>query len=284
MVEPACLPHEDVYPEPIGPVRYAALEALYAATAGTTYASGLSEAVCGILAKPLPRIRRRKVEVAKDDRRLPVLLLHGLAHNQSWSFKIQKELHRAGFVTRSQNYQTFGHCINSCADRVAEQIWEFAGRNAAPAIHVAAHSIGGLVLRAAINRNPEIRDYVATGVTLGSPHNGTPWAYLPAWFVPWVRTIVDELRPGSDTLTELNQQTISGPTQWVSIFSTTDEIVPSYYGRLEHPSLQVETVELNGIGHYGLSYHPRAINSVVSSVIASDIRFAAAWDAEFEAA
>lgn len=284
MVEPACEPANETRPAHVGPVRYAALETLYAVTAGTTYASGASEAICNVLAKPLPRIRRNRKEVEKTQRRLPVLLLHGLAHNQSWSFKIQKELHRAGFVTRSENYQTFGHCINSCADRVAERIWEFAGRNAAPAVHVAAHSIGGLVLRAAINRNPEIRDYVATGVTLGSPHNGTPWAYIPAWFIPRVNKIIDELRPGSHTLSELDEQTVAGTTRWVSVFSTTDEIVPSYYGRLDHPLLNAQTVELSGIGHYGLSYHPLAIDAVVSSTIASDTAFAAAWDAEYSAA
>jgi hypothetical protein len=209
-------------------------------------------------------------------------MLHGLAHNQSWSIRIQQELHRSGFVTKSTNYNTFSSDLDRCADIVAEHIWEFTGSSGVPAVHVVAHSIGGIVLRAALNRHLEIQDYVATGVTVGSPHNGTPWAYAPlAHLVPKVGHLVSEVRPSSPSLTKLDHETVSGPTQWVSVYSTTDEVVPAHYGRLDHPLLAAKQVELNGIGHYGLMFHENSVNAIVNELESQDHRFAAQWDSEF---
>lgn len=267
------------------PVRFASREALYAASAGTLYLSGASDAVSSVLAKPLPHfLRRNRKRVDLPERRLPVLLLHGLGHNQSWSYKLQRRLTDDGFVSRSVNYHTFSRRLNDCADIVAEHIWEFTGRSAAPAVHVVAHSIGGLVLRAAINRHPEIQDYVATGITIGSPHRGTPWAYGPGSVVPLVGHLVRELRPGSDTLRQIDEETVSGSTRWVSMYSVSDEIVPMYYGQLDHPELEVQQIEYRGLGHYGLMYHPASLSAVLDSLADSDTKFAQAWDAAFHAA
>lgn len=267
------------------PVRFATKEAWYAASAGTLYLSGASDVVSNVLAKPVPKfLRRGRHAEQPDERRLPVLLLHGLGHNQSWSYKLQRRLTDDGFVSRSVNYHTFSRSLNDCADIVAEHIWEFTGRSAAPAVHVAAHSIGGLVLRAAINRHPEIQDYVATGITIGSPHRGTPWAYGPGALVPLVGHLVRELRPGSDTLKEIDAQTVAGATRWVSMYSVSDEVVPMYYGQLEHPTLDVQQVEYRGLGHYGLMYHPAVLGAVLETLEESDAEFARRWDAEFNAA
>lgn len=263
------------------PVRYVTREAWYAMRVSGLYASGFSDSVCNLLSRPLPRIGSRPAR-SGDERRLPVLMLHGLAHNMSWSVRIQKELHRSGFATRSINYNTFSSDLDRCADTVAEHIWEYAGSSAVPAVHVVAHSLGGIVLRAALARHEEIQEYVATGVTVGSPHQGTPWAYAPlAPLMPLVGGLVTQIRPGSETLVKLDKETVAGPTRWVSVYSTTDEIVPAGYGRLEHPLLNAVHVELNGIGHYGLMFHERSVNAIVDELEASDSEFASVWDAEF---
>lgn len=267
------------------PVQFATREMLYAASASTTYLSGASDAVSSVFTKPLPGfLRRGNKDRHEQPRRLPVLFLHGLGHNQSWSYKLQRRLGREGFSSRSVNYHTFSRCLNDCADIVAEHIWEYTGSSAVPAVHVVAHSIGGLVLRAAINRHPEIHEYVATGITIGSPHRGTPWAYGPGAIVPFVGHLVRELRPNSDTLKQLDEQTVATATNWVSMYSVSDEIVPMYYGQFEHPLLRVQQVEYHGLGHYGLMYHPSVINSVLASLIHSDAEFAATWDATTAAA
>lgn len=267
------------------PGRFAAREALYAASAGSLYFSGASDAVSNLLAKPLPRrLRRNHNRQQPAERRLPVLLLHGLGHNQSWSYKLQRSLGGGGFTSRSVNYHTFSRSLNDCADIVAEHIWEYTGRSAAPAVHVVAHSIGGLVLRAAINRHPEIQDYVATGITIGSPHRGTPWAYGPGAIVPFVGHLVRELRPGSETLQQIREQTVQGRTRWVSMYSVSDEVVPMHYGQLEHPLLDIQQVEYRGLGHYGLMYHSAVLREVLAGLATSDRLFAQAWDAEYAAA
>lgn len=267
------------------PVKFAAREALYAASAGSLYLSGASDAISSVLAKPLPRILRRNRGCSEPaDRRLPVLLLHGLGHNQSWSYKLQRNICNDGFAARSVNYHTFSRGLNECADLVADHIWEYTGRSAAPAVHVVAHSIGGLVLRAAINRHPEIQDYVATGITIGTPHRGTPWAYGPGAVVPLVGHLVRELRPNSETLQEIHNQTVAGSTRWISMYSVSDEVVPMHYGQLEHPLLDIQQVQYRGLGHYGLMYHPAVITAVLQGLASSDTAFAQAWDASTVAA
>jgi triacylglycerol lipase len=267
------------------PTRFAMREALYAAGTTSLYLSGASNAISGVLSKPLPRfLRRDQRNDDSPDRRLPVLLLHGLGHNQSWSYKLQRRLTREGFNSRSVNYHTFSRSLNDCADIVAEHVWEFTGQSAVPAVHVVAHSIGGLVLRAAINRHPEIQDYVATAVTLGSPHRGTPWAYGPGTLVPLVGHLVRELRPGSPTLRTIEAETRTGSTRWFSMYSVTDEVVPGYYGKLTHPLLDVRHVEYRGLGHHGLMYHPTVLSSILSGITASDAQFAREWDAEMQVA
>ncbi len=253
-----------------GPVRIAALEALYAISAGGLYVSGASDQVSRLMTRPI-LARRNRQQSARSCR---VVLLHGLAHNQSWSVKIQRELAARGFVSRAINYRTFGRSIEECADIVAEQILDVAGRSERHPVHVAGHSIGGLVLRSALIRHEELRDYVATGITIGTPHHGTPWALTGARLVPKVGRLIEELKPGSDTLARLDEQTVAGPTRWLSIWSRTDEIVPGRYGCLDHRALVARNIELRGLGHYGLTYNDRAVQTIVDSLTGADTAFA----------
>lgn len=253
-------------------MRVAALEALYAVGAGGLYVSGASDALTRLLSTPI----RRRHDRFRGRRTLPVLLLHGLAHNQSWSVKIQRELSASGFVSRAINYHTFSNSLDQCADIVAEQIFELAEKSQTDRVHVAAHSVGGLVLRAAINRHEDLHGTVATGVTIGSPHHGTPWARSVPGLLPKVGRLIEELRPGSATLAALDAATRAGGTKWISIWSTSDEIVPGNSGRLDHAALDVEQIELSGLGHYGITYNERGVDAIVRSLTQADNALAAA--------
>jgi len=252
-------------PDP-GVAKMVGMEALYAISAGGLYVSGASDALTKMLSRPL----RSRPNRQRSARRLPVLLLHGLGHNQSWSVKIQRELQASGFACRSLNYHTFSRRLDDCGDIVAARIAEVAEESRAPAVHVIAHSIGGLVLRSAINRHREIADVVATGVTIGTPHNGTPWAITGSRLIPKVGHLVEELRPGSETLANMDEMTLPGNTKWYAIWSNADQIVPGDYGRLENPALDAVQIELRGLGHYGLTFNERAIDTVVDCAIESD--------------
>ncbi|MEI6620831.1 MAG: alpha/beta fold hydrolase, partial [Actinomycetes bacterium] len=199
-----------------------------------------------------------------------VLLLHGLAHNQSWSVKIARELKAAGFAPQPIEYQTFSLTIDECADLVAEQILDVATSSRSTAVHAAGHSLGGLVLRAAINRHPELDDIVATGITIGTPNEGTPWAFTGARLIPRVGKLIEEIRPGSETLAIIDEQTRSSDTEWVSIYSSLDQMVPGHYGRLDHPRMRAKNYELGGLGHFGITSNPVAVETIVDCLARAD--------------
>ncbi len=243
-----------------------AMEALYATSAGGLYLSGVSDHLTRLLSTPI----RQRSHRAKNPHALPVVLLHGLAHNQSWAVKIQREMQSCGLKTRALNYYTFGRSVDQCAEQAAEKIVEYIERERVPGVHVAAHSLGGIVLRAALNKYPELQPLVATGITIGSPHHGTPWATTGFRVIPKVGGLVEELRPGSETLSDIDEQTTEQPTRWMSIYSTTDEVVPGDNGRLDHPKLRATQFVLRGVGHYGLTYDATAVRVVTDAVLESD--------------
>lgn len=261
-----------ITPEKVpGAARTVALEALYAISTGGLYVSGVSDQLTKLLSTPLrPRAHR-----IRSRRELPVVLLHGLAHNQSWSVKIQRELNVCGFAAKAINYQTFSNSLDQCADIVADKLTDYLDSTGAPAAHVAGHSIGGLVLRAAINRHPELASRIATGITIGTPHHGTPWAVTGSRLIPKVGRLVEELRPGSESLQILDEQTVPGSTKWFGIYSSADEVVPGQYGRLDHPALAAVPIQLHGVGHYGLTANQRSVDAVVDSVVSVDELLAA---------
>lgn len=241
-----------------------ARESMYVLRAGGLYASGASNRLTRLLSRPIVPAPRH------EPRELPVLLLHGVAHNQSWSVEVQRELIRQGFSLRSVNYRTFDRRIEECADSVAHQIRRYADRTGAGRLHVVGHSLGGLVLRLALIRNDDIRDVVATGLTIGTPHRGTPVAPTFGRVVPKVGRLIEAMNPYSRTLRELDAATEPGPTRWISVYSPADEFVPGDLGALTHPALAAENIKLAGLGHYGLGYHERGVRAIAGALIDAD--------------
>lgn len=108
-------------------------------------------------------------------------------------------------------------------------------------VDVVAHSMGGLVARAAItgtsrhlaNWPPYI--YVEDAVTIGTPHNGTGIARACGY------TQCVQMRPGSSFLTWLaDNAQASGGTDWTMIGTEDDDVVP----------VASATTESGGAGHY----------------------------------
>lgn len=242
----------------------ALLESVYAVQAGALYAAGVSDEISEWLAKP------RKQRPDYCGRTFPVILLHGVAHNQSWAVKVERELEEAGFICKSINYRTVGRTVEQAADEVNETIKEVMRMRGCEKIHVAGHSLGGLVLRQALARHPELDDVIVTGMTIGTPHNGTPLASKRWGFLPIVGDLITEIAPNSEMLQTLNNKTKKTNTRWVCIWSPDDELVPGTFGQLTHPELEVVDKKLRGVGHAGLMYDNRAVETIVSQMIQAD--------------
>ena len=142
----------------------------------------------------------------------------------------------------------------------------------APFVDVVGYSAGGLVARAWL-QDEDRRDDVRRVITLGSPHHGTDLAALGLALAPESCPLgCRQMAPGSDLLVELaGDETPDGP-QWMSLWTTQDEVVkPPDTARLDGavnvplqelcPGLQVS---------HGALPTARVVQSVVLAALAAD--------------
>ena len=173
----------------------------------------------------------------------PVLLLHGVVCNRGIWRGWLRELRAAGFTpVRALNLEPLLADIPTQAAHVARELVALQRASRGARIDVIAHSMGGLIARAALPLvGPQT---IRRIVTLASPHHGTRVArhYRGA--------PVRQMRPDSPWLATLNaaqEEHWSVPV--TSIYSLEDNlVVPADSARLAgadcHP--------LRGVGHFGL--------------------------------
>lgn len=131
---------------------------------------------------------------------------------------------------------------------IEQKLGELYERHDQP-VNVIAHSMGGLSTRWAIEQGDAER-YVDTLVTLGTPHQGTPYAWLGIW-TPGGRDMV----PGSRFLNTLNDDGVSSCVDYVAVYSTADEGYPGpEYAAIPEAENRgnVENIRLSGHRHMDL--------------------------------
>jgi pimeloyl-ACP methyl ester carboxylesterase len=181
--------------------------------------------------------------------------------NRSVFTVFRRTLRRRGFgVVHAVNYSVFTDDIRTAAHRLhrhVEQLCELAGVDR---IHIVGHSLGGMIARYYVQRMGGSAT-VDTLVTLGSPHGGT----LAAHLLP--TPLARQLRPGSDVIAELARPAPSCDTRFLVVWSRMDQLVlPQRNGRLRHPDLDVEELEIRDVGHLSLPIDPRTVHWVATAL------------------
>ena len=125
------------------------------------------------------RIRRRD-DMGKSEEL--VLLLHGFFQTRNIWEVMEDRLRHDGFGVMSFNlggllsrFNT--HPVDRCAELVAEKIESLARRHGFDRLHIVGHSKGGLIARRYVQHYGGERR-VKSVVTLGTPHHGTPTAFV----------------------------------------------------------------------------------------------------------
>lgn len=113
--------------------------------------------------------------------RYPIVLHHGLLGFDrilfiDYFYDVRATLERQGHVVRATNVSIL-NSIEVRAAQLASQIDEILAETKAPKVNIIAHSMGGLDARHLISVLG-YGDRVASLITLGTPHRGTPVADL----------------------------------------------------------------------------------------------------------
>ena len=136
---------------------------------------------------------RTAFEAARRDDHLPrpsghlVVLLHGLGRTSASMAQMQRSLEAAGYATAALTYPSTRRSLADHADQLVQVLERLEG---VEQVSFVTHSLGGIVVRAALARDGAWRERVELGrvVMLAPPSNGSSIArdledFLPAQLV-----------------------------------------------------------------------------------------------------
>ena len=196
--------------------------------------------------------------------RPPVMLVHGLGADRSCFNVMENYLHDAGYTVYSVSYSCVGSDIHACARNLEREAAWLIEETGSESMYVVAHSLGGVVLRWA-TMHTRMRDWLTVGVTLGSPHLGTPTAHLAPVRLPGFGRIVSQLRPGAHLTTDFDDQR---GVRWVAIAGASDLVVPPKYACLPRAS-NVRNVLVPWCGHLTLTHNRQCLDIILEELEAA---------------
>jgi pimeloyl-ACP methyl ester carboxylesterase len=172
-------------------------------------------------------------------RRAPVLLVHGyLGTSGPWA-PLAAHLSREGFEdVFALSYPTLSSGVPQAAAALVQAVDTVLQRTGQPAVHLVGHSLGGLVVRYAVQVLGLDRT-ARTAVTVATPHAGSWLAWMGAG------PAAVQMRPGSPLLTALPPLDRTGPVRWAVIAGGADVVAPS-------TGPDSADLVLPGLGHHAL--------------------------------
>lgn len=239
-------------------------EALNTTAAVTRYIDGFTPVQARISTRP-----------DRDRHHTPVLLVHGLCANKSYWSPLESKLLADGHTVFSVNYGWLNSTIADCGRAIADDAERLLEVTGAHKLHIVGHSLGGVVTKWAMH-NTSIAEVTDTVVSLGSPHQGAPLAGLPVGSaIPFLGSIITELRPGHDALHDQDQPLPAG-VRWVTVGGGLDLLVPA--SRAALPGQRHGITEhhvFDKLGHIAMVTHPEVTNLVRTNLAAASTAAAA---------
>jgi triacylglycerol lipase len=204
----------------------------------------------------------------------PVLLLYGFFATRRSLEVLERRLRRDGYCVFSLNlgglvraFNTRG--IDDLAELVRTKVDRLYARHPLMGpLTMVGHSKGGLVAAYYVKRLGGHRRTRAV-VTLGTPHRGTPaaWIGLPLWL--FARS-VRQMTPRSPFLLRLQQGEWPAHVRLASLWSRQDRLAPYPTALLEERrSAQVRNVEVRGT-HRDFLLKKRIYDSLLAEIRAAE--------------
>lgn len=187
-----------------------------------------------------------------------VLCVHGFTQNGSNFWGIRRALRRAGRPSRAVFLGFPFRRLSGYAPRLESALDGLQGP-----VDVVCHSMGGIILRLALQRRPELASRIRRIVTLGSPHRGTAAGRgLP------IAADVRELGRSSAVLAELPSFAELAPQAEVTTVAGVRDLV--VYPQSSALLAGSHQVVLPGVGHGGLLVHRVAVEAVLNALDARE--------------
>lgn len=191
---------------------------------------------------------RRALDVPEVGPDVDVVMLQGFLTTPAALDPVGQRLRGAGLSTavaplgglRGQ-YQT--HRVARCAQALVD--WLAARDVGRPPPWIVAHSMGGIIARHAVQH---LELPIAGLVTLGTPHRGTPTAWIGLLLGPLTRAPLD-LMPLNRRIRRLNRLPWPEEVPLISISGGADLLCPPPFGRLPLAGPRIRTCHHRRIGH-----------------------------------
>jgi pimeloyl-ACP methyl ester carboxylesterase len=188
----------------------------------------------------------------------PVLLVHGIGCSRAVWRPLLARLRAANVgPVRAVSLEPLLADIESYAAGLLAELEALASRGGGRAVTIVAHSMGGLVARAALRRARA--GLIGRIITLGAPHHGTALACRFRW--PSAR----QMCPGSPWITALNtaqEERLEVPM--TTLYSLDDNyIFPASSARFRGARM----IELQALGHLSLLDSTSVLERVVSELL-----------------
>ena len=185
----------------------------------------------------------------------PVLLLPGFMATRRGLTVLERRLRRDGYCVFSLNlggllgsFNT--RSIEESALLVREKVERLYRRYDLGPLAIIGHSQGGLIGRYYIKRLGG-HERTCALVTLGTPHHGTPTAYVGAALTGLFAPSIWQLTPMSSFIRKLKLGTFPEHVRLASLYSKADNIVPFPTGIIEDDGRDnLLNIEVEGIQHY----------------------------------
>ncbi len=205
-------------------------------------------------------LRRQAIseEELKIEHHCPVLLIHGIFHNATAFYAIEKTLRKNGF----QNIETVElwtsvKRIQTMADQLKDRVDELCKAHVAAnrrgKVRIVAHSLGGVIVRVAL-QDLEFASKIDKILFLGVPHQGSI-----LYRSPYPRCLKD-LTPESQLMRTLKETPLPGKIHYWNLRGTLDIITTNRDTLLPNvPNLYFE-----GVGHAGLLSAKRVLQAIIA--------------------
>lgn len=216
----------------------------------------LTPVMLTMIAEPCRRVRDDPAAVPTAPA-TPVLLIHGILCNRAvWRPLIERLKERGFAPIRAISLEPLLAGLDVHAATVAGELRALRQRSHGAPVAIVAHSMGGLVARAALRLSGPAG--IARIVTIAAPHHGTRLARLSR--APPAR----QMSPDSLWLRALNaSQEGRLDVPFTSIYSVHDNLIaPPESSILEGASLKA----LGGLGHLALLRSRRSLECIVGAL------------------